>query len=370
MNRVILIGNGFDLAHGLKTSYKDFIDDFWNKKTDLVKEIFRKKSILGVVSNDPLVETQSGYIYNDNEIKLDIANLGYFPRFTEVSQSSLGYDGFSSFISRYRINEHNSNLHFNNRFLGRITLKKQIKHWLDIEEEYYLALNECLHEGYEGGIEQLNSDFSVIKTLLENYLKKQTANKINKLAQIEQNINSNFSSKNILKEPKIPVLYETLYLSFNYTNTEKLYVQNNNSDKIIHIHGELNSPENPIIFGYGDDIDEKYKLIEQEKDYRYLENIKSIRYLETRNYQEMLKFIDADEYTIYIMGLSCSNSDRTLLNTLFEHKNCLSIKVFYHQREDGTNDYSDIIKNISRNFTDKPLFRKIVVDKTLCVPLS
>ncbi|MDR1763164.1 MAG: bacteriophage abortive infection AbiH family protein, partial [Dysgonamonadaceae bacterium] len=29
MNRIILIGNGFDLAHGLKTSYKDFINDFW-----------------------------------------------------------------------------------------------------------------------------------------------------------------------------------------------------------------------------------------------------------------------------------------------------------------------------------------------------
>ena len=29
MNRIILIGNGFDLAHGLKTSYKDFIDYYW-----------------------------------------------------------------------------------------------------------------------------------------------------------------------------------------------------------------------------------------------------------------------------------------------------------------------------------------------------
>jgi len=25
MNRLILLGNGFDLAHGLATSYKDFI---------------------------------------------------------------------------------------------------------------------------------------------------------------------------------------------------------------------------------------------------------------------------------------------------------------------------------------------------------
>lgn len=29
MNRIVLIGNGFDLAHGLKTSYKDFIDWYW-----------------------------------------------------------------------------------------------------------------------------------------------------------------------------------------------------------------------------------------------------------------------------------------------------------------------------------------------------
>ena len=29
MNRIILIGNGFDLAHGLPTSYTDFINDYW-----------------------------------------------------------------------------------------------------------------------------------------------------------------------------------------------------------------------------------------------------------------------------------------------------------------------------------------------------
>ena len=29
MNRIILIGNGFDLAHGLPTSYVDFINNYW-----------------------------------------------------------------------------------------------------------------------------------------------------------------------------------------------------------------------------------------------------------------------------------------------------------------------------------------------------
>ena len=31
MNRIILIGNGFDLAHNMKTSYSHFINDFWEK---------------------------------------------------------------------------------------------------------------------------------------------------------------------------------------------------------------------------------------------------------------------------------------------------------------------------------------------------
>jgi hypothetical protein len=29
MNRLIIIGNGFDLAHGIKASYKDFILNYF-----------------------------------------------------------------------------------------------------------------------------------------------------------------------------------------------------------------------------------------------------------------------------------------------------------------------------------------------------
>ena len=30
MNRIIIIGNGFDRAHNLRTGYKEFIDDYWS----------------------------------------------------------------------------------------------------------------------------------------------------------------------------------------------------------------------------------------------------------------------------------------------------------------------------------------------------
>ena len=32
MNRLIIIGNGFDMAHGLKTSYMDFINWYWERR--------------------------------------------------------------------------------------------------------------------------------------------------------------------------------------------------------------------------------------------------------------------------------------------------------------------------------------------------
>lgn len=34
MNRLVIIGNGFDMAHGLKTSYMDFINWYWNQRVN------------------------------------------------------------------------------------------------------------------------------------------------------------------------------------------------------------------------------------------------------------------------------------------------------------------------------------------------
>lgn len=139
--------------------------------------------------------------------------------------------------------------------------------------------------------------------------------------------------------------------------------------EIINIHGELDNEDNPIIFGYGDELDEDYQKIEKTQDNDFLENIKSIKYHQTCNYRDLLKFIESGIYQVFVMGHSCGNSDRTLLNTLFEHNNCASIKVFYWQPEEGKDDYSNLIRNISRNFNDKPKMRDIVVNRKNCLPL-
>ena len=192
---------------------------------------------------------------------------------------------------------------------------------------------------------------------------------------IKKKMNSNNSGllNKVLYSPQ-----RTLFLNFNYTDTLNKYKENFivsfRDSQIINIHGELKDCENPMIFGYGDELAEDYKVIENLNDNRYLQNVKSTNYLQTDNYKKLLSFIDSEPYQIFIMGHSCGTSDKTLLNTLFEHDNCASIKTFYYQYRDKKDNeikdnYTDMVQNISRIFKNKPLMRKLVVNKKYCHPL-
>ncbi len=70
--------------------------------------------------------------------------------------------------------------------------------------------------------------------------------------------------------------------------------------------------------------------IKEIGDNAYLANIKSILYSESRRYRELLDTMEQAPYQVCIMGHSCGISDRTLLNTLLTHHNCISIKPYYY----------------------------------------
>ena len=362
MNRIILIGNGFDLAHGLKTRYNDFIDDYWDRKTELFIESYKAgKLIFHGRSNHPIGD------YKDNDIT--VTNLQFFQNLqTNDEPGKKGYEKFHYLSMRIPATQERT-LVFNNAFLEQLTKKRYYPYWVDIEEEYYLALKNCLEGKSKGNIAQLNKEFSALQTALENYLKTQTASQNDRILKVKQKIYSDLS-----KEEEQGTGFECknkiLYLNFNYTETERLYTKDASTENVVHIHGELGKPSNSIIFGYGDELDDKYKHIEQKNDNDYLRNIKSMRYSETRNYKELETFINSGKYQIFIMGHSCGVSDKTLLNKLFEHPNCVSIKIFYHDRGDGTDNYFDLYCNISRNFINKNLQRERVINKMDSEPLT
>jgi hypothetical protein len=386
MNRLVIIGNGFDLAHGLPTSYKDFIDDYWKNVLD---ELYNNHSY-----RDSLFVSNISRISNNYEAKSDWQN------------SVNNFETLKSFISKY-----NSycTLGFVNNFFLNINNQINIEKWVDIENQYYNQLKIITkHASLKSNEKKeqvvlLNQEFEQVKKLLEKYLEEKVLKEFN-LGLFPDGNGDIFKFLNILKpisvsnelnlfkefpkddhneleirrdEEKKETNDEKsiFFLNFNYTPTVLRYLvsqkTDENSTKIhIPIHGTLGDERhNRINFGFGDEMDDDYKIIENLNDNEYLRNFKSFQYLQNSNYKKLLDFIDNEKFQVLIMGHSCGLSDRTLLNTIFEHNNCRSIKVFYHKKEDETDNYTEIIQNISRHFNKKKLMREKIVNKTLCEPL-
>lgn len=139
-----------------------------------------------------------------------------------------------------------------------------------------------------------------------------------------------------------------------------------NEDEIIHIHGRVaDIDRNPIVFGYGDESDPSYQKIEDSGKNIYLEHIKSFNYFKTGNYHKLLSYIDSAPYVVYIVGHSCGLSDRVLLNEIFEHPNCEKIEIFYHVKNDGSDNFREITQEISRHFRphNKNIMRRRIGNK-------
>lgn len=403
MNRIILIGNGFDLAHGLPTSYGNFIDWYWEQwKIHL--------------ENNNQTYTESPLLKFHNRSG---ENISYF--IDRKIKHLTGRDiGFALMENDYSFSVEACPL------LEEICTSIETKGWVDIENIYYNLLVKCSNDNDVEGLQFLNIQFGRLQELLCEYLASipkenfednerirniiyspinpndvsvagkqhiiDHANhwteckdmdfeyKMNLYKKALNETNYYYSKKYTREKVRLseadlyqtPVNYNAILLpdnimalNFNYTKLASNYIEEDGECfKINNIHGELDKPDS-VIFGYGDDLDENYKKISNLNDNRYLTNFKSIKYLESDRYRKALQFMDAAPYQVFIMGHSCGNSDRTLLNKLFEHKNCVSVKPYFYQML-GSDNYLDIVQNISRNFTDMNLMRDRVVNKLYC----
>lgn len=408
MNRLVLIGNGFDLAHKLPTSYQDFINWYWDGRFDCLRKIFTPVS----------------------KVKLCELTVKTFPSWYSMFEQGpsilYDYSGAKLFLELRKRGICRATMR---PLFERIHYSIETKGWVDIENDYYeLLKNYVLENALEEQIDALNTDLHDLQELLVEYLKsieitnslfnkgisykiykpiKRDDISIGEISALKEHIESGFKrddiewrwlselyedssiskgyvddyrakyekNADILNEEEPPMELmlpnQIMLLNFNYTHTADLYCKKGYIFTVNQIHGDLNNPES-IIFGYGDEIDNNYKSIVDKNENKFLENIKSIKYLEADNYRRLLSFIESEPYQIVIMGHSCGNSDRTLLNTLFEHKNCVSIKPYYYKwgEEEKDDNYIELVQNISRNFKDMKLMRDRVVNKTYCEPLT
>ena len=315
MNCLIIVGNGFDLAHGLKTSYADFIDWYFGKVVEQLKirreELEEQKESLKD-ENGPI------HIYEDDLLKIDWGG---------------SCQGAIKVIDKIinRVKEEGSLVVVRNEYeifkrhlfplFERIIKDVENKGWVDIEMDYYELLKDyALNK--RGDVKQLNKELSYIEKKLIEYLKEvengyfspnplngsktvtNFQNEISKIIYSPFNIDEfNFKNRKFIEEhreywsryaAKEELRYKLYNLGYEYFQVESMlndvenFRQKKNNDfpdacllpddiillnfnytsiadkyrpySSIHIHGKLDD-EGSVIFGYGDELDKKYNLI-------------------------------------------------------------------------------------------------------------
>lgn len=400
MNDIIILGNGFDLAHGLATGYKDYV------RAMLIDSLREKINRLEY-QDSPFRIPECPEIYRtpSDEVNLSFLYYGY-----ELENEPL--------INLYRdtAKYHKYSLP---DLISHIIEAFECKGWVDLEGTYFdllmkllapesfdrtrvIALNEQLERLRKSLCQYLNklaptkpSDSiqghfisirdTYIRLVDKRLGQKQTMLKAPDKQTIEP-LESNDEQNDMLEIVK--GLGGITVVTFNYTDTcEALYkdaLTINTADlpglladylpaegippTFIHIHGSLKE-EKDIVLGYGDETTDKFRELEDANDNELTKYFKSFYYMQNPRYRQFFEVLERGPFRLHLMGHSCGLSDRVLLSSIFNHPNLEDVRIYYHDRGENDNDYFQLCQNISRHFHDKhAMRRKILPFKAKMLP--
>lgn len=376
MNKLIIIGNGFDLRHQVPTGYTDFVTWYLSTLIDA--------ALLEANDNSPLFKViahRLGAGENLKKVKssLDIAK-DYISNPINFSSIHFGINnGMYFFVIEAK-----------SQLIEELLSHHNDLKWIDVEAIYYELLKNILSDmssnhfkrSFIPKIQKLNEELSLIRSLLKQYLRIVSHGVLPEdnfayiahdpipfdmiIDEEARRLILNHLGESVGRE--IPT-GDVMLLNFNYTTLCRGLSYTGLHFNYIDIHGNLGQPDNQLIFGYGDEIDESYLEMEKTNFNDFLTHIKSFGYSQDDNYSRLVQFINTYPFAVYIWGHSCGLSDRTLLNMIFEHNNCTLIKPYYWKRPDGSDNYTETVQNISRHFRDKQKMRNRVANKQFCTHL-
>lgn len=338
---ILIIGNGFDLAHGLKTSYKDFLDfckEQNNKRipmavnygTTFIDNIWLRHFLC---RKDELGKT---WIDLEEEILTVIETLSNIANIARLQPVT------------------NPNFRFPAMFVIR---KDVIDFKFSNIAEFIMPANYYYQTNNNGYTEVETRDFSSIHYFVKDFdsLVRLIYDKLREFTkEFEKYLIENVCIKSqVVSDYKLSLKTSRLYvLSFNYTNTcESLYQYNCNTlakDLRIdttYVHGKANSSgDSNLVLGTksfsNKDIPPCFNIF-QKHNQRH-------KYNTIEPYQELLRLIKLPNTNpvFHIIGHSLDESDHKILKHILDADKNATIKVYYHDEESQErliNNITDII---------------------------
>ena len=362
---VIIIGNGFDIAHELRTSYKYFLEDCMKKHNSRIP---------------PPVKYDSSFIdniwyrhfYNQRKILpdkwLDLENEIY-----EVIKAiniqliniTSNYKISSLFSRTYTMQKDYISENFNLRkIINDLKKSEKIyetdkKEYIVIQTNYFDYLSYYFYT-YKGFINFLYEQLREFTKEFEKYLLKEV------LANINSNSKYNLSLKNSGIEEENKDVY---VLSFNYTDTfKKLYDPKICSYckikdlKPIYIHGKASGSDvcNLVLGTHSfynylpNDLKEEINVcfnVFKKHNQRH-------KYSTIEHYQDLIRKLNKvtkNSPVFHIIGHSLNKSDHNILKHLLNANKNSVINVYYHDEE----AQERLINNITKIIGEEEVMTRV-----------
>lgn len=343
-NNLLIVGNGFDLEHGLKTHYTDFFDTINNKNSSQNEIILNNNKYL-IKDNNLLLylleEYKQNKLQGNNWIDIETELKKIITLIEEIKINNFinnmnYYNGENEYIIIDKI-ESKSNSYFKKNLSPFTYINKFNNHLYNYNKEKY-----------DTNIKTFEKDLNKLTNMLKDYLLEQDISDIKKTKDISD------------IDYKI-----THVLSFNYTDTFRKTYSALPDNKIDFIHGSLN--KNNLVLGINETLteDTENKIVDTVYFKKYFQRIyKKTDY----KYVSWLDSTDSENYTdfdtVYIHGHSLDESDKEILEKIINSvlkKDTSTVKIFYYDKKHYRQEVTNLIKVLGKDVFQKYYFQNKII---------
>jgi len=393
MNNVLLVGNGFDLAHGLLTKYEHFLylmkhwDVFYSSFTcemEKMADIEKKgKDVLVDKSNSSLSEIPFSkflkHVSDMNKANIDklsyiIKNNSWAIYYQNCEAEIDGWIDFEREIypvvelfefiikSNYHTSGHRGE--YVDAYIDKEYLTPQMLRTASLWRKYigvgvgdtisvrppYVSLKYGILK--KRILESLRKEFDEFIYAFEIYLYEFV-----------------YKNDNIKPLKQIKDLGINSVISFNYTLTEKLYgvVE----DDVHHLHGmireDLTQGKNNMIMGVNESSEQNMEFIYFVKYFQRIQKSSGTRYKELlrKGYKNSYGFTE-NAYSLYIYGHSLDETDKDIITYIIGTKEELAedtmrtqhVTIFYYDAADYEQKVINLINLYGRDIVEAFMERK------------
>ena len=350
--KILLIGNGFDLAHGLPTSYSYFLDfcDKVEKKFNFQSGINEKDYKTNELNDWNIDDSIKSKLYEwDKNTNNNLNKL-----FIEIYDNIKDNIWINYFLNiRYTLGK--NWIDFESEISNVVQAIETLKGYIERDEDvlkikdtkqqiiiYFLKIaKKSLQDVFnlkriDGFIEDISIELDKLIRSLEIYI-----------CEFVNEIDINKENDDI------KTITPDYVLSFNYSNTyERIYGQ---SKKVTYdyIHGKADIKNNVdtcnLVLGIDeyleDDKNDKLEFIAFKKFYQRIYKSTDSTYMK---WVEQIKKYPEVNHNLFIFGHSLDKTDRDILKLLICNDNVTTKIYYYRKNKNDKKELGKLIKNLVR----------------------